>query len=170
MAGQQYAYGRVMDRDDRVRRAAKEATEFHKYAATSNLSSKDKQELANRKRRSAVMSQFTGATGLGAFGATVGGMALKRPKAAAAVRRMGKDPEKVAHHLGRVQVPLLTAGAGVGGYNALTGAKIQRKEADTIKKGVSFRIRKPVMRRGFIRSVRTPGGAVKTSTVRGGLA
>jgi hypothetical protein len=127
--GQQGTYSAIMRRDDRYRNrahnsnpSARRGTGKISKLEGKPLSQREKTQLAQRKRRNAAMMSFTGTTGLGALGATIGEKALRH-------RKPG-----IALHLKRVTVPLLTAGAGVGGLNAYTGAKIQRREAATLSK------------------------------------
>lgn len=158
-AGSQTHYGRVMTRDDRYRKANPSAAHGSRKVsklAGKPLSQREKQQLAGRKRRNAMMLYFTGTTGLGALGATTGEKVLRTRK------------PKIASHLGRATVPLLTAGAGVGGLNAYTGAKIQRREAQTLSKGLRVR-RVRGMRGGYLRQTRLSNGATLVSSVRGGL-
>jgi hypothetical protein len=174
--GQQGAYSAIMRRDDKYRNRAHNSNPSARHGtgkisklAGKPLSQREKTQLAQRKRRNAAMMTFTGTTGLGALGATVGEKALRHRNPAVALR------------LKRVTVPLLTAGAGVGGINAFTGAKIQRREAASLSKafgiprvptGAAFPTgvrRAKTMRRGFLRQTRTSTGAVRTTSVRGGL-
>ena len=165
--GQQSAYGHLMTSNDRYRRANRynPTTMVGKAVGTAEhprpLSRREETQLRRRKSHSAALSAIGGTAGLGAFGATLG-------------QHAPKIPEGAKLRLKRVQVPLLTLGAGVGGTNALLNAGIQRKEA-TAKAAPRIRIRAtgraPAMRRGYIRSVRSPRtNATKVSTVRGGLA
>lgn len=83
------------------------------------LDSRERKTLAGRKRRSATLSQVSGATGIGALSAL-------------ALSRTPKVPVKLAARLRAAQTPLLTTGAGTGGINAFLGAGVQRKEASAL--------------------------------------
>lgn len=171
-AGQQLTYSHILSRDDRYRSRENQAgghgSRIRKAdVAPKPLTHREKKTLASRKEHSAALSAIGGTTGLTALGTTL----ASAPK----------SPLKAAHkvRIGRVTVPLLTAGAGLGGANALLGARIQRKEAQqTVAKAlvptgiVKPRLpgRAPGMRRGFIRQTRMPSGLTRVSTVRGGLS
>lgn len=171
MIGQQAAYGHAMTRDDAVRARRSKARASYALAksagAAAPLSERERNSLARRKRHSAALSMIGGSTGIGALTATGATAVLsRRPKLAARI-------PKTAEALRDVQTPLLTIGAGVGGINAFTGAKVQRKEAAQLHKALrvpGVRLRAPAMRRGYLRQVRVPStGAIRVSTVRGGL-
>lgn len=175
-AAQQATYGRIMTRDDRYRRAQL------KKADTKPLNRQEREGLRRKKNQSAALSYFTGGAGLSALAATAGAAALKRPRVRRAATRVRLNPNRVERNLKAVQVPLLTAGAGVGGYNSLNYAAIQRREAGSVGKSLrlrpsyprprvlSTRRRAPSMRRGSIRQTRYPSGMIRVSTVRGGLS
>lgn len=118
--GQQLTYSRIMTRDDKYRRAQNTAGRHGTRVAKADakqLTQREKKQLSRRKERSAAMSLIGGGTGLGALGATLASHHASPLKPAMRAR------------LGRLPVPLLTTGAGVGGINAFTNAAIQHKEA-----------------------------------------
>lgn len=145
------------------------------------LTQEDHRKQARKKKIAANVATFTGVTGTTALGA-LGGAKLLRVRAAtkAGHVKVPHVPKSPAERLESVQTPLLTAGAGVGGLGSFNFAAIQRKEAKAeqaqggVKKALVPRVpgirRAPAMRRAAIRQTRYPGGAIRTSTVRGGLA
>lgn len=152
----QLTYTRLMNRDDRYRRANRNATHGTRVtkADPKPMSRRETKQLARRKEHGAVMSAIGGATGIGAL--TALGASKLHPK----LRR-----------LKGAQTPLLTVGAGIGGINAFNFANVQHKEAkQQLAKafGVPRAPRVPSMRRGFLRQTRTATG-IKVSSVRGGL-
>lgn len=163
MAAQQATYGHIMTRDDAYRHAhnpsARHGTRVAKADQGTALSPRERAKLVRRKHHNAAMSMITGTTGLSALGATLGAHLLKV-----------KNPA-VAAKLAGARVPLLTSGAGVSGVNAFNNAAIQRKESQTIKKGLvaTGARRAPAMRRGFVRQTRYPSGMIRATSVRGGL-
>jgi hypothetical protein len=139
MTGQNVAYGRAMTRDDRLRAQRHHDAGVVKALATSErpgpkpipLSRGEQNRLRRRKERSAALSVLGGTTGLSALGATLGSAALKkRPTLALRIPKTTKA-------LKDVQVPLLTAGAGLGGINSFNYASIQHKEAGQVRKAWS---------------------------------
>lgn len=183
--GQQATYGRIMSRDDRYRNANSSARHgsrvVKKADAQKPLSKPERQKLSRRKEHSAVMSVIGGTTGLAALGATLGSSAAKSPRGK---QLLGKPRAKLlSRRLGKVPVPALTIGGGIGGANAYTNALIQHREAQQSRVGKAFGLPKmptpliaPVgvrraktMRRGGLRQTRTSTGVIRTSTVRGGL-
>ena len=175
--GSQTAITRQLNRDDALRRHRNtqarhgSGKRVSKADATKPLTRKETTQLSRRKEHSAVMSVMSGTTGLGALGATLGERALR-------TRR-----PKLARRLGKIPVPALTIGGGIGGINAYTGAAIQHKEAKqqaaAVRKGfpgmpraprlVGTGRRAPSVRAGFVRQTRTATG-IKVSSVRGGLS
>ena len=163
---QQAMLSHTMTRDDRYRRR------YAKRDTTTPipLTHRESTQLRRRKEAAAVASQFTGATGIAALGATLGASALKRGRLKEL--HWAKPARKKLQHS---TVPLVVAGSGVGGLNSFNYANIQHQEARQIRKAlgvprlVAVR-RAPSMRRGFVRQTRYPSGMVRTTTVRGGLA
>lgn len=179
--GSQAAYGAIMTRDDKHR--AKNPSVRHGSQKISKgdtpkpLSQREKKQLGRRKEHNAVMSMMTGTTGLSALGATLGAKGLRTKAGMRLVHPRRAIP--LSRKLEKYPVPALTAGAGIGGINAYTGAAIQHKEAKqvaAVRKGfpgvratlVTTGRRAPAVRRGFTRQTRTATG-IKVSTVRGGL-
>lgn len=170
-AATQAAYSRSMTRDDRYRASLKKSE-------PRKLTPEEQARLRRVKQRSSALSYAGGGIGLSALGASLGASALKRPKVAGAVRRTGANPKKARRALQNAQVPLLTVASGIGGYNALQYANIQRREAQSVGKAfrvprprlLGVRTRQPAMRRGTIRQRRYPSGMIRVSTVRGGLS
>ena len=169
VAGSQSGYGAALKMEDKYKAArshdsqsARHGTRVAKSDAARVMTPREQVKLRRQKEQSAAISVASGYTGLGALGATVGS---KIPHARSA---------KLRGHLGKVPVPLLTVGAGLGGVNAFKYANIQHQEASAkVKKsylsatGRMVR-RAPSVRRGYIRQTRTING-IKTSAVRGSL-
>ena len=147
-----------------------------KLVEPKKLSHREDEQLRRRKANSAAVSMLTGGMGLTAFGATLAAPTLRRPRAVARFKNAGK----VADRLDRAKVPLLTAGAGIGGANGIQFARVQRKEAASKAFGLPrvYRPRvlrptglprRPAMGRGYVAQRRSSNGTVKTYSVRGGL-
>jgi len=168
--GGQAGYGAALSAEDRYKAKLAKGTQSARHGTRvskvdgANLTVKDKRKLSRRKEHNAAMSMMTGSTGLGSLAAL------------AASKTPGMRP-KMRGRLRAVQMPLLTAGAGIGGINSFTGAAIQRKEAQAVAKaglrlpavGGVGRRRAPSMRKGYLRQTRGVMG-ITTTTVRGGLA
>lgn len=165
-AGSQTGYGAALKMEDRLRakrstsnQGARHGTRVAKAEPAKVMTPRERVKLRRQKEQSAALSMAGGVTGLGALGASVGS-------------KVPHVSPKIRGRLGKVPVPLLTAGAGLGGINAFKYADIQHKEAK-FKKGYlssTGRLvrRAPSMRSGFVRQTRTRTG-IKTSTVRGSL-
>lgn len=128
--GQQLTYGHIMSRDDRYR------ARLRKADVPRPMTLDERKGLRRKKNQAAALSLASGVTGLGALGATLGAAATKRPRVAARLVRRGVDPKHARHELNRAAVPLLTAGAGIGGYNSLNYAAIQHREARSVGKAM----------------------------------
>ena len=120
--GSQTGYGFALRAEDKHKakiardtRSARRGTRVAK-ADLAVMTPRQQAKLRRSKEQSAFMSQAGGALGLTALGATVGS-------------KVGALGAKTTGRLAKVPVPLLTAGAGLGGINAFKYADIQRKEA-----------------------------------------
>ena len=168
VAGSQSGYGAALHMEDKYKAARSHDSQSARHgtrvakAEGKVLSQREQVKLRRQKEQSAALSMAGSATGLTALGTSVGS-------------KIPHVSPKIRGHLGKIPVPLLTAGAGLGGVNGLIYANIQHKEAGSkVKKaylgraGVMVR-RAPSVRRGFVRQTRTING-IKTSAVRGSLA
>jgi hypothetical protein len=165
-AAQQAMLSHTMSRDDRYRRSL--AKRDASAAKPIPLSQRESHQLRRRKEVGAAASMLTGTTGIAALGTTLGQTALKHGRI--------KDvhwAKPARKKLKKATLPLVAIGGGVGGLNSFNYAHIQRSEAHQIRKALP-RLpgvrRAPAMRRASLRQTRYPGGMVRTSTVRGGLA
>lgn len=168
-AGSQTGYGAALRMEDKLKakratgnQGARHGTRIAKRSdSTLGQTKRDQAKLRRQKEQSAALSMIGGVTGLSALGASVGS---KVPHLSPRIRG----------RLGKIPVPALTVGAGLGGVNAFKYADIQHKEASAkIKKAYlaptgNVVRRAKTMRTGFVRQTRTNTG-IKTSSVRGSL-
>lgn len=167
-AGSQTGYGAALRMEDKLKakrstgnQGARHGTRVAKRDVVLGQTKRQQAKLRRQKEQSAGLSLASGVTGLAALGATAGS-------------KIPHVSPKVRGRLGKVPLPMLTIGGGIGGINAFKYADIQHKEASAkVKKaylaptGKVVR-RAPTMRTGFLRQTRTNTG-IKTSTVRGSL-
>ena len=172
--GMHAAYTRAMNRDDRYRDANRMARRGTTQVAKddSNMSRREKSDLAHKKQKAAVLSVIAGGAGMGALTATGATGLIRRVPKTSKVRR---PLSRIEPHAEKVKTPLLAVSSGVGGYSSMNFAGMQRQEARNLDPKInkalipSKRPRRPSVRSSHIRRVRTPSGVVRTSSVRGSL-
>ena len=159
-AGSTSAYGHALHLEDKQRgyKITKSTDNRHgsrisKAESPKAMNRAEVRRSAKAKNQSAALSVLGSTTGLGALGSQVAG------------RSLGRRLPRTAARLKSLPVPLLTAGAGLGGVNGLLYARIQHKEAKReLAKGLLHLPRVPL-----VAPVKAPvpraGGLVRTNGI-----